>query len=327
EEALAVLRADEMERAYVVKWLMGFVKRSDAWIGGAGEEAGAAVEEEESRMDLVDRATTLLARFAGDDEPEEAVTRTFTFPFLVDDASSPNEPIKAELNDAPLTGVDHTAVGLQSWGTAVVFSARLCAEPLRYFPITSTSASVSQPFSRPARVLELGAGTGLLSIVAAQILQRLGAPAEVLATDYHADVLANLSANVASNRLDNLVCVTALDWVSPPPAEEMGMFDVVLAADVVYEREHARLIRDVVHRAMRKDGVMWLAMPLRETGRHEGMERSVREVFPGIAELEGEGFKGREDELVIVERVDMQRREGVGRADEDGYKLFEIRFA
>lgn len=49
------------------------------------------------------------------------------------------------------------------------------------------------------RVLELGAGTGLLSLVWKGMCERKGVQAEVFATDYHDGVLENLRRNVISN--------------------------------------------------------------------------------------------------------------------------------
>lgn len=49
------------------------------------------------------------------------------------------------------------------------------------------------------RALELGAGTGLLSLVWKGMSERLGAPSEVFATDYHEAVLDNLKRNVEAN--------------------------------------------------------------------------------------------------------------------------------
>lgn len=49
------------------------------------------------------------------------------------------------------------------------------------------------------RALELGAGTGLLSLVWKGMSERLGAPCEVFATDYHDGVLENLRRNVEAN--------------------------------------------------------------------------------------------------------------------------------
>lgn len=80
------------------------------------------------------------------------------------------------------------------------------------------------------RVLELGCGLGLPSLVAA----RRGA--EVVATDWAEEALALLGRNAA--RLGVEVRRCRLDWTRPPDALLRERFDLVLAADVAYERRN-----------------------------------------------------------------------------------------
>jgi predicted nicotinamide N-methyase len=80
------------------------------------------------------------------------------------------------------------------------------------------------------RVLELGCGLALPSLVAALV------GAEVLATDWAPEALELVAANAAANGLD--VPTALLDWGTPPPAGVSG-FDTVLAADVLYEERNA----------------------------------------------------------------------------------------
>ena len=77
------------------------------------------------------------------------------------------------------------------------------------------------------RVLELGCGLGLPSLVAAQ------GGARVLATDWSAEALAAVEENAAHN--DVAVEVLRLDWREPAAVLERGPWDLVLAADVLYE--------------------------------------------------------------------------------------------
>lgn len=306
-----VLRSDELERCFAIKWLTGLMKRSDTWIhalDGAGEQG------EHSRVSVIEEACKLLARFAsGDEQQEDALTRQFTFPLCAE-----GKAVTVELNDAPLLATDHTSVGLQSWASAIIFAERICADPTQYFSIPHRGASL--------RVLELGAGTGLLSIAAAQTLDFMGVDAEILATDYHSSVLQNLMQNVQTNNVS--VEVESLDWSSPPPLEQ---YDVILAADVVYHPDHARWIRNCVEKVLKKGGVFWLIIAVRSTGRHEGLLEIVDEVFPygrGFWNNENCGDKecGEEMKLAVVQKEDVGRREGIGRADEVGYRLFEIRW-
>ncbi|GJE99492.1 S-adenosyl-L-methionine-dependent methyltransferase-like protein [Phanerochaete sordida] len=291
------LREDPFERDFAVRWLTGFAARSEPWVY-------ALEDEEDARTALVDAAASLLASMfsqddaSDDDAPEAGLTRTFTF-------AAPAGPVHVVLNDAPLSRTDHTSVGLQSWGSAIVLAERMCAAPGAF------------GLARAHRVLELGAGTGLLSLAAAQLCY--GA---VVATDYHAGVLANLRANVGTNGpCAARVAVHALDWQYPacePPLD--APFDVLLAADVVYHPEHARWIKGCAARLLAPGGVFWLIIPVRSTGRHEGMGSTVEAVFPS-----GDAVCGRE--LAILGRESIAKHGGIGRADESGYTLFRIGWA
>ncbi|KIO05483.1 hypothetical protein M404DRAFT_140527, partial [Pisolithus tinctorius Marx 270] len=228
--------------------------------------------------------------------------------------------------------------GLQSWGSAIVLAKRMCTDPGRYLLPNNLNMSAVHPSREPShatklRILELGAGTGLLSIVAAKLYRQLGYSAHLKATDYHPMVLENLMQNVRSNLGSVSVDVEKLDWSSPPEVEEGEKYDVVLAADVIYDPIHAHWICDCVMKSLKKpmsgigggSSVFWLAVPLRSTGRHEGMGRTVEDAFPVLGTRE-EGRRG-EHRLVVVSREETGRHEGFGRADEGGYTLFEIRWA
>jgi predicted nicotinamide N-methyase len=80
------------------------------------------------------------------------------------------------------------------------------------------------------RVLELGCGLGLPSLVAA----RLGA--DVVATDWSADAIALLERNAARNDVE-IAAVTA-DWRETHTVTSHGPFDLVVAADVLYEERN-----------------------------------------------------------------------------------------
>ena len=335
-EALDILRSDGLERSYTIRWLTGLVKRGDAWTSGT-DSSSLSSEEQEARTTRVEDASRLLAHFAGN-APEEALIRTFVFPFRMSCRHCRYKevsPITVELNDAPVDGTDHTAVGLQSWGSAIIFAERMCLDPKRYLGAlhsctaapTTTTDTKTKTSVRRRRLLELGAGTGLLSITAAQILSRASVQARIKATDYHPSVLENLARNVQHNHSAADVSVEKLDWCAVPGTEGGGggVYDVVLAADVVYYPEHARWIKGCVGRALKKGGVFWLIIPVRTIGRHEGLGETVEKAFPVLGDEERTG-EGSGERLVIVSRERVERVDGVGRADEGGYTLFEIRW-
>ncbi|KAJ8469900.1 hypothetical protein ONZ45_g16738 [Pleurotus djamor] len=316
DDVIDILRADTLERAFAIKWTTGFVCRSSAWSIIPGSDDTDA----DARSELVDIASQILSAFSGtepEDEEEAAITRTFSFAL----AHPASTTLDVRLNDAALLSEDHTSVGLQSWGSAIILAERICQSPCHF--------GLGPPGDTNARVLELGAGTGLLSIVAAKLLSN---SSTVIATDYHPDVLANLSLNVQTNfpSASSPISVHKLDWENPEYQDPFDKpFNVILAADVVYNRHHAQWIHDCVERLLVKPsageegGAFWLLIPVRPVGRHEGLNLTVDAVFPSAA-LVSESKVNRWT-LAIISKEEIQRRSnGVGRADETGYRLFKI---
>lgn len=314
-EDVDILRSDPFEREYAIKWLTGLISRCDIWIAEAPEE-GAYGDTPEERNKVVDDAASLLALFAGDTEPEPSLTRAFSFP-----RSDGGNPVCVRLNDGALLTADHTSVGLQSWASSIILAERICWDPPSF-----NLDSLDRP---RARILELGAGTGLLSIVASKLLPST----EIIATDYHPDVLTNLRLNVSTNvsgQDQPPISVHALDWSTPlvdDPFSE-GSFDMILAADVVYHQDHAQWIKSCVQRYLRRGKhrepnrpTFWLVIPLRSVGRHEGMDTAVEQAFSALNPHTTDSERG---ELVIFRKEEIARRNGIGRADEGSYVLFEI---
>jgi predicted nicotinamide N-methyase len=78
------------------------------------------------------------------------------------------------------------------------------------------------------RVVELGCGLGVPSIAAAR------AGATVLATDASPEALTLLARNAQANGMR--IETATLDWTRPDQLLSRAPFDLVLAADVLYER-------------------------------------------------------------------------------------------
>ena len=81
---------------------------------------------------------------------------------------------------------------------------------------------------RGRSVVELGCGLGVPSIAAAR------AGATVLATDACAEALPLLERNASANAVQ--VETAVVDWSAPEDLLRRAPFDLVLAADVLYER-------------------------------------------------------------------------------------------
>src|SRR5688572_10593647 len=106
--------------------------------------------------------------------------------------------------------------------------------------------------SDAGRILELGCGAGLVSVAAAM------AGFEVTATDYYDDALRFTALNVLVNT-GVLIETRAADWRRFP--HDIGRFELVVASDVLYEREHATLIASVLDRTMTGRGTALVADP------------------------------------------------------------------
>ena len=103
------------------------------------------------------------------------------------------------------------------------------------------------------RVLELGCGLGLPSIVAA----KLGA--DVIATDFHPDAGAWCRSNAAANGA--ALSFHSCDWSAPPA---WNPFDVVLGSDLVYERRHIPALAACIVKLCAPNGVALIADPGRD---------------------------------------------------------------
>jgi predicted nicotinamide N-methyase len=86
---------------------------------------------------------------------------------------------------------------VQTWGSSILFARRIAQTPSAW-GILTTDASSSASSVRPQRILELGAGTGVLSLAMAS-LPNLPQSTLIVATDYNTIVLENLRKNVGLN--------------------------------------------------------------------------------------------------------------------------------
>ncbi|MFL5865810.1 MAG: class I SAM-dependent methyltransferase [Thermoleophilaceae bacterium] len=100
------------------------------------------------------------------------------------------------------------------------------------------------------RVVELGCGLALPSLAAAR------AGASVLATDVSEEALTLAERNARANGLT--IETAAVDWAEPDELVRRSPFDLVLAADVLYERPSVASLLDLVPRLAPET---WLADP------------------------------------------------------------------
>jgi predicted nicotinamide N-methyase len=128
---------------------------------------------------------------------------------------------------------------------------------------------------RGRSVVELGCGLAVPSIAAAR------AGASVLATDACDEALALAERNAAANGVR--IETAAVDWAEPRDLVGRGPFDLVLAADVLYERGSVARLLSLLPRLAPE---AWLADPgrpaaetfLEQASRRWAVETSVRGV-------------------------------------------------
>jgi predicted nicotinamide N-methyase len=104
-------------------------------------------------------------------------------------------------------------------------------------------------------VLELGCGLGLPALAAT------AGGARVLAVDWSPDAVALLRRNAERNGV--LLDADAVSWFEPDALAGRGPFDLVLAADVLYERRNAEPLLALLARVTAPDGEALLADPAR----------------------------------------------------------------
>ncbi|GAA5849740.1 hypothetical protein JCM8547_000550 [Rhodosporidiobolus lusitaniae] len=176
---------DAFERSWAVNWLGLIVKRGEDWVVEAEQEGNE--EERQRRVEITEEAAALVAHLTATSE-SGSILRPLFLPTCAPDADPQTEPLLITLNDALPSSLDPTSVGLQSWGSSIILGRMIALDP--------TAFGLGLP---DQRVLELGAGTGLLSLIWKGMCERKGIPATVIATDNHQAVLENLERNVQTN--------------------------------------------------------------------------------------------------------------------------------
>ena len=137
-------------------------------------------------------------------------------------ASSNLPEIKFDIREPPLTGDN---LGLKTWGTSYVITKKLENFGIQYLDhfftksIVSRSGASKRSLLSGAKVLELGAGTGLVGIAAGAVWG-----AEVFLTDL-LDIADNLLFNVEKNaptvgEFGGHISCGVLDWREPNQALE-----------------------------------------------------------------------------------------------------------
>jgi len=150
------------------------------------------------------------------------------------------------ISEADFAEDDRLPYWADLWPAAIVLAGFLEQRALQERAARDASgAAAAAP-----RALELGCGLGLVTIAA----MRSGY--DVLATDYYADSTL-LTARNALRVTGREPALRMVDWRAFP--DDLGTFDVVLAADVLYEKPYAPLVAEAIKRTLAPGGVAFVS--------------------------------------------------------------------
>ena len=169
-----------------------------------------------------------------------AMSRTFLVPI------SDSNKAQIIIHEPSLTADN---LGHKTWAASYLLAKRL---HLLAAPAPSTPSSGDNV--RKLRILELGAGTGLVGLAAAAVWPH----AEVHLTDVQA-IIDNLRDNVGANHAAagaaRRITTGVLDWsehLSAGDAAKDQGFDLILAADVLYADSLPALLVPTIQQHLRK---------------------------------------------------------------------------
>ncbi|GMM28409.1 S-adenosylmethionine-dependent methyltransferase [Martiniozyma asiatica (nom. inval.)] len=216
---------------------------------------------EDERNSIYDQISKLMTSYSSPALKGE-VTRKITLPDM-----------EVLLYEPGMTGDN---VGNVTWGAAGELAKRLIQDhPAKWLNSPS------------GKILELGAGTGLVSIV----LSRLGY--EVCSTDLE-EIIPNLTKNLELNDVNCKVC--ELDWKKPQEfTAKEGKWDCLLFADPVYSLEHPKWVEGCVKevRAEKAKVIVMLGMRDRFEDVREDLWKRLRGL--GMVEVLDEVVDGWDD--------------------------------
>lgn len=199
------------------------------------------------------------------------------------------------------------------WPSAVVLSRWLLSNP----------AVLSQVSS----VLEIGAGCGLVGLLAARLMQKqqlqlllqlqsTDQTCEVLLSDFNRTVLDNLEGNIALNEVMDLCQTVGLDFYQQSGTSHNGWIDmqghvrapvdVVLAADMICQPADAVCAANTVHDALRSGGRAYVVCA--DTAHRYGVDHFAKECVRVGLKVEAQSVADLHSDL--LQGTDMEKTAG-----------------
>ncbi|SMR50809.1 unnamed protein product [Zymoseptoria tritici ST99CH_1E4] len=215
----------------------------------------AWIEDDDTKERIWEAASQRLTERAGRSAMGD-MQRGFFIPMSPDNV---DEGVDIVLHEPSLT---EDNLGLKTWASSYLLAKRMAI-------LRDTLPSLSDTVP----MLELGAGTGLVGLATAVILQR-----HVVLTDLP-EIVPNLQRNATANTavLDMhgaSVDAAVLDWTDPGAFHlndtlngDQHLFPLILAADPIYSSDHPRwLVQAIDHHLSRGESArVVIEMPLRDT--------------------------------------------------------------
>lgn len=148
------------------------------------------------------------------------------------------------------------------------------------------------PQQEKTTLLELGAGLGVPGLAAA------AAGMSVTLSDYEDHILDFERINAAASNLPD-VSFSILDWKNPPA--DMPRYDVLAGAEILFREEFFEPLLQVMQRALKPGGVIYLAHDHRRQSLHPFLKRAERDYVISASKRRLKSLE--EDKIIILTRL------------------------